>query len=593
MLNLSTDSIRDATDNGAYDRGSVYYSQGRVNSLRVDKIDEELTIITATVHGSAAVAYRQQVEILHFFDDSFDIDGNCSCPVSYNCKHVVAVCLAYQARSKPPTPGEKTRDSGHQSLAWLTQFSQADRTHVAPETTDLRRDFIAYILQPTGEPGGVEVQLLITRQLKNGGLGKGRRTNFEKINSHYDSPAYVRASDLDIAKLLYSQYILEWGSPTLKLSGEIGYLSLIKMLSTERCFWLNTSGTALQMGEPRALKMNWGRNDNTAYQLKLDIEPKAMPLNTYPAMYLDVEVLRLGRLTQTDFSERQWAMLLDAPAVPASAAVEFSHQLVKQMSSTALPHPIKMATIALDAEDYQPCVTLLREQKAAGQNRHILRLDFYYGGYRCDALPRTPIYSFIEANTIINIRRDLAQEKTAMDRLLAQNFRVLADVGSKTLLQFCPAAAEERITILYWQHLLDQVLPQLEAEGWRVEIDASFKLTFLQAEEWHAEIDSDTDNQWFDLRFDLTIQGKKIPLLPLITDILSNYTSLDELPEILSLPMGDSQYLQLPAERIRPICKTLYELFDHHRLGDSGELRLHRYDAARLDDLDTHFSKNG
>ena len=98
------------------------------------------------------------------------------------------------------------------------------------------------------------------------------------------------------------------------------------------------------------------------------------------------------------------------------------------------------------------------------------------------------------------------------------------------------------------------------------------------------DVDIESDNDWFDLRFDLEVGGKKVPLLPLITDLLNSH-ELNNLPEVITLSLGNSKYLQIPTERIRPIFQTLYELFNTESIDEDGKLRLSRFDATRLAEL--------
>jgi len=50
--------------------------------------------------------------------------------------------------------------------------------------------------------------------------------------------------------------------------------------------------------------------------------------------------------------------------------------------------------------------------------------------------------------------------------------------------------------------------------------------------------------------------------------------------------MGDSRYLTVPRERIEPVLDTLYELYDSSGLEENGALRLSRFDAGRLAELE-------
>ncbi len=83
---ITKTTIKDATDNRSWQRGSNYYDQGRVHSLLTDNNE-----ITAKVSGTRD--YKVVLEI-----GNGNIEADCSCPMGdggYFCKHCVAVGLAY------------------------------------------------------------------------------------------------------------------------------------------------------------------------------------------------------------------------------------------------------------------------------------------------------------------------------------------------------------------------------------------------------------------------------------------------------------------------------------------------------------------
>lgn len=577
MLKLKRDDIRFWTDPNSYNRGRLYFQQGRVNGLYAEEIGDDVVILHATVQGRNSAPYELEVYIDWQDGSVLEISGQCSCPVGFNCKHVVAACLEYQSR-----PGAAGKDNTNPSLSWLDKFVDAGLPSGRPNDTS--NEFIAYILQPAQAPSAVSVKFLITRYLKKGGLGKGRRTELYNFASEYVQPAYVRESDREIGKLIEAQdkYTLGYRSHTL--SGELGFLALSKMLSTGRCYWQDTRGPALHSGDPRALQLNWHDENSGDRRLEISVTPPAMILNTLPALYLDAQAGVIGPIQGADFNARQWTLLLEAPVVPAGTSTEFSQQLLTRLPDLPLPPPQQIETIHIDQQAPVPRLFLFGEiNPASGQRTHLMRLRFAYAGHELTVAPPTPVRNLVSDNQVICIQRDLPAEQLAIGKLFAADFHMLPDNQRGDMLFISPAEAGLIESAARWQHFLEQVLPELEAEGWEVEFDPGFQLQFVQADEWEVEIES--DNDWFDLRFDLDIQGRKLPLLPLIAEVLNSFDP-DNLPETLTLPLGDSRYLQLPAERIRPICQILYELYDASVLDNEGNMRMSRFDAARLAELE-------
>ena len=87
-MHFTYDDIKRQFDSGTFRRGEGYAADGRVLAARNagERIEGE-------VGGSGGTFYRQTIR---FREDprGFRFEGSCSCPISYNCKHVVAVLLA-------------------------------------------------------------------------------------------------------------------------------------------------------------------------------------------------------------------------------------------------------------------------------------------------------------------------------------------------------------------------------------------------------------------------------------------------------------------------------------------------------------------
>ncbi len=576
MHKLKRGDIKNWTDQNSYHRGRLYFEQGQVSHLHVEELNRNEIILHAAVQGRNKAPYRQEIYIGGLATGAIEIDGDCSCPVGFNCKHVVAACLKYQ--SGPETEN----NSAALSLSWLDKFAQAGQPENSLDSAS--NNFIVYILNSSNVPSELSVQFMSTRKLKKGGLGKGRRTELYHLINSYSSAA-GQNSDREIGKLIETQNEHIWGpSRTYTLSGELGFLALSKMLNTGRCFWQDIHQPPLQTGEPRKLQINWRKEKNGDRRLVLQVEPEAVILNTSPVLYIDAQATVMGLVEGANFTPEQWTLLLQAPLVAASDCAEFSQHLLTRLTDIPLPPPQKMETLTIEQQSSVARLYLFADQDSAtGQRMHMMRLRFAYAEYELTYSPATPVRKLVKNNLIISIERDLPAENAAIEILVAAGFQLIQDKQENDLIFSSSTETELMGSAEIWQHFLDEILPQLEIDGWEVEFDPDFKLRFLQIDDWGVEIES--NNDWFDLRFDLDVEGQKLPLLPLISEVLTRYEP-DNLPEILTLPLGDSQYLQLPSERIRPICQVLYELYDTDTLDSDGTMRMSRFDATRLAELE-------
>ena len=98
-------------DPRTWDRGARYAGEGRVRDLTVSPGAREVTM-TGTVRGTRS--YRVIVTLVED-RDGIGVEGDCECPVGWNCKHAVAVLLeavepapALPASSVPRVPPTRT-----------------------------------------------------------------------------------------------------------------------------------------------------------------------------------------------------------------------------------------------------------------------------------------------------------------------------------------------------------------------------------------------------------------------------------------------------------------------------------------------------
>ncbi len=88
---VDVNDIVRAVGGAAFYRGQVYAKGGAVVGLDWDAADQRLT---AKVQGNDDVPYRANVQLARKGGGTYSIvDGLCTCPVSYDCKHVAAAVV--------------------------------------------------------------------------------------------------------------------------------------------------------------------------------------------------------------------------------------------------------------------------------------------------------------------------------------------------------------------------------------------------------------------------------------------------------------------------------------------------------------------
>lgn len=588
MIDITNTDIRRAFDSGAYVRGSAYQSQGRVVKLSflqgVDDDGDHSVFINGVVRGSGRSQYQQEVQIWKD-EDGIAIDSDCTCPVGFNCKHVVAVCMEYQFNLDKKARVLKTDE--RDCINWLSQLQ-------APQSSaDISEFFVAYVLKLCTRKGIVQISFLKVKPLKSGkGLSKGTLIRpHVLLDASYNDLDYISHEDESIGMLMRS---CQEGYQGMELVGEVGQIILHKIAETGRGFYQDTNSKRLSLGEPRDLDLAWHFNKAKDSELKLSLKPDAMVLLTQPCLYLDEASVQIGPLN-TALSMQQMKALLNAPVIPKRLQAKVAKQLLNSATDLPIPPLTKRKVKELNNIKPQPCL-MVQAQATPSTRQYSLRLRFAYEQHQIKGHAAVPWVNFEHKGQLLRIERDINAEQLFVDTLQGLNFVATPRDGHITrtdtpndknelLFQANPLLHHSE-QLMQWQQFLTVHMNELKAQGWQVETDESFELDFLDAQgDWHANIEGDSGNDWFELRFDLPVENgqKKIPLLGLISELLEQYGD-EPLPETIMLATADQQYLAVKRSKIQPILDILYELHQE-RAGHDDTIKLSRHDASRLDVL--------
>lgn len=91
---LSQDNWRSVFDAGHFRRGMGYAQDTRSTLLNITD-----NTLLASCKGSSGQTYQQRINLFPTVH-GWSINGHCSCPVSYNCKHVAAALLTLESQQK-------------------------------------------------------------------------------------------------------------------------------------------------------------------------------------------------------------------------------------------------------------------------------------------------------------------------------------------------------------------------------------------------------------------------------------------------------------------------------------------------------------
>lgn len=572
---LQTD-IRHACGDTYYGRGKRYFEQDHILGLKIVKEGDDFVELRSSVQGSGHRYYEQYTRI--DWKDAFTtviIDGECSCPMAFNCKHIAAICLGYMHANLMMNGNDSTEP---QCFQWLENFDDE------PESIDPQNEFITYVLIPAKTPHIYTLKLVITKFNKSGGLNKGRATTINNLRYSGSYINYIQPVDQEIAKLL-STLDFDYNGE-VQLFDQVGALALSRVLQTGRLFYKTHQSSPLQPGEDRDLCFSWEQHKNGDFVLQHHIEPDAKLVLMAPPFFIDEQQGVIGRINALPVSYSQLKKILTMPPVPEKYAQDFSERLIIDVPTAQLPAP--KSVVVNEVVDASPVVkiTLFGAQLANNQYSHFIRLNFLYDHIELSAYSPSQVSFCKEDNAIYRIQRNLEEEYAALQQLIDLGFAMTDLIAEKQLILLSPAIDSSYQSATRWSAFLLEVVPLLIDQGWIVEEEDSFKLNFNTAKDWEADIES-SGNDWFEMRFQINIAGRSMPLLPLVMPVLSEY-DLEELPEELSIPLGDHQYVNIQAKQLKPFLKIVYELFDTASTNEQGHLMVSRFNAASVAELDQH-----
>jgi superfamily II DNA or RNA helicase len=559
---------------GEVDKGRPYQRRGAVRDLRADKGGQRLI---ASVQGTRLRPYRVFVDIGK--DNPVSLSARCSCPVAWNCKHAAAVLL--EALANPPAIEGTEGDPLVGPIGgWLQQLREAAHPATAA-------DEIAYLLDHPPRPGlPFGLDLRVVRVLKTGGWGDDRALPAGQLQK--PTAKYFRPADRDILQLLRDP--LGRSPPPVPEDPDLVDLLLRRIIDTGRCRWQELASPPLTLGQPRHGRLAWrlGSDGRQTIEIELD-EGSAVPLPAAAPWYVDREKLLAGPVV-LDIPRPLVVIALAAPAVTTAQATALRALIERDLPDLALPQPRTDLVEEIRDEPPVPTVTFANRPRRRNywevwgkdweERVDVAMLGFAYGDTLMGAdAPREQ--RRVENGRIVIRRRDPAAERSAQDRLEAFGLRAIetfdagAVDGGRVPFAFLDGRGD-------WPGFVYDAVPQLEREGWRIDVEDSFRYRVVDGGgEWTAEIE-ESGGWWFSLDLGIEIDGERVALLPVLTGLLARLRvtgapgELDQLAHNGTVfgRLEDGRHVALPLDRTKAILSTLVELYHPGSLSAEGKLEI-------------------
>jgi superfamily II DNA or RNA helicase len=563
-------------------------SDAYLNAVRILQVSGGA--IVATVQGSARHPYAVHIVFQRGRDGRPHLGGSCSCPVGAFCKHTAAV-LRVLLRQRPQRPATVNPEV----LRWLEGFRQAlDSPGETARRPAASKEALFYLLE-RHYGGDWMVGFAKARLDKEGRPGPLKDWNNVE-RALLQPPAFVREDDLPILRMLWASRRGDHLYHDHILRGDLGEDALGRMLASGRLLLGPAPYLPAQAGEPRSADLGWRRLENGHIAPRIvDRDGNAIDaLALAKVWYLDRETGRIGPLDLPYPTDRV-ARLLTMPSLSEADLPVVSGALAEL--APELPVPVAPRLRVIDVEP-TPVLTLgtvnvfginrYRDYPADSRQFDYASIGFKYDGLAVTAAETQEFLTTPKGETV-HVRRRPESEKRLAELLGSLGF---IRVPPHNLYLYGPPPASPMLGLAseeQWPAFLAGAVPTLREAGWEIVIPPGFRHHILAVEAWDAEI-GEGESGWFSLNMGIVVEGRRLPLAPLLHRLFQEDARwldagklallADDTPIDLVTP--DGARVRVPAERLKPIARTLIDLFDGR---PSDSLRVSKLDAPRLAEL--------
>jgi len=555
MINFSLNDLRliceSSTFSLAYDINEASLSEVK----SVEMVSDEIMLINARTQGKKL--YKQAINI-YAQEEGLKIIGKCSCETGRNCKHVVAAALCYldnEALEELNT-ASSPKAVKDEKQSWLKALEKSFEPLVEKEF--LTSTIVLYELHLCKLAKEVELSIYTARELKSGGYGKVNRGRANSLFNSFKKPDYLRENDKEVIELF--QVLSQGKKTTTTLRGKLGAMVLKGAIETGRCFWQKGHKNALCFAEDKNLELQWKEEGTKAF-LDFGLDEKTYLIQSDPVYYVNSKDKTVGHL-DTTLTHEQIALILKAPQVEHDEVESFALEMAKSLPQMLVKPP---QSITLETKENAVIKPILHLSNQEGQNR--VTLGFRYDDVYIKAIPAHS--SFIDISRKLKLERNLELENFYGEKIAHFGFEKKNDALTTKEMHLWKAFLEAQ--------------DALEKEGFEIIKTPNFKLNFSNVTKVDVKVEQ--TSHWFDVGMHIMFENEKLPLLPILSQLLSKGIDLKKSEEVY-FNLEDETYITLPSKLLEPILKTFYELLDKP---NSEGFKLQRYEANVMENFKSDF----
>ena len=624
---FQTNSLQAQCDKGAWSRGLGLFSRADVVRIQITPQAAGSWAIEGQVQGSLPEPYDVSVELVLAPNGQVKHwSGDCSCPVGADCKHAVALTL--EAAQLNPSDGAtsthaldplKAMRERKEALAraeaearlvhWLQDWDRAlgATRPPAPGARPERPECYLYLVSTVGRSRTtvpqMQLEAVVSYPKVTGGWAKPKqiRTQPGPGQAVYDSASDADRQVLQLLRAMprsvgyYSAYSV---APIGVLEGAVGLLALEQAAATGRLFvdaGGSTVGAPLRWGDALPLAWSWkesvpAQGGESVWGLQATLPSRSATLcDNHPPLYLDAAHGVCGPVHAEGLSPTQVAMLLQAPALSATALQKHHADLARRIGGV-LPLPPVLGPLTR----VQGVKPVARLHLAPSPPNEVADMGLITAQLRFDYQGHVGWWAGQELAVLVPgadggqvlLQRDALAELNAIESLMDLGL-LATDEG----LFGIPGERSQND----WMHWADNGFGVLRDAGFVLTLDAALDGWIQHADTLDVALQPEGEDEatspWFALSLGMEINGVRHNILPWLPNLIAAAaaqppdpaTGLPQLPSHVYLPsLNGPGFVRLPTDTLRPWMAALLDLVGdraHDFQGDS--LKLSRLDALR------------
>ncbi len=604
-MNIEIKDIRSLFSQAYFQRGQKLMMQGKVKLQGIKKIDSSSISITSKVQGTNV--YSQDICLSYDHQLELDINGSCSCPIGYNCKHVVAVCLVAQQQiiaNKNLQIEAPLHQGDDKFIKWLNNLEEDVEELSHSDQPNKLKWYTFHLFEQRGDNYSTarsiekELQIVLNKYTARGRLSKPKKVTLNKyVNDNEEWHADRNIKDL-CSNFIEQQYSYYSDEKNVFFAGLMGYLFLKGLIATKRAYFKQNNQPLTWSEEVYDLKLEYNKEQDktqnqTEHKLSFNITQQHFIVLCSPPILINTQ----NQVCQKIVTSLDIEVIRSLLNIPAIKTLEQLDQIVSILELQEIivqaKTPFKKSSLP-NIEALKPKIIKNKPSPVLYLEKSNMLLFSVYFGYTenifISLVEQSEIIKTKEEGLRIELHRDLEQEQVHLQEVssLIQRLLVLPieiDPTQTPLkeLMFCFDETFQFTEQEQWSarmHLQANVYPVLEKLGWIIDVPKNIDIKPIK----NVEVESSDKNNWFELNIDIKVGNKKTSIEPVIKYLLQNYNQASELPDTLYIPLDQQNGLSCTKQQIAPIFNTFLQLYGEETT-NFDQLKFQPFDAHLIQGL--------